>query len=256
MESAELNARLEQLALGIVTAALRSGSLPRAARIIAAGQVLMAREVRSGMGLETAGAPSEAPLLGRVGSGIPLLEAAEDSVDLRALYLSTLQDTARQMMATTMAAAPAVVGCVRQTDGKACSRCMVLAGKFYRWNQGFLRHPRCGCTHTPVKEGESRKAQAPRDLFDALSAEEQDRRFGKAGAEAIRMGADMSRVVNARRGIGTAQMFGRQVAVTTTGTARIYRGPGPRLMPESIIAASGGNRDQAVELLRRFGYLL
>ena len=36
-----------------------------------------------------------------------------------------------------------VGGYVRMVQAGACSRCVVLAGKWYRKNQGFQRHPGC-----------------------------------------------------------------------------------------------------------------
>lgn len=35
------------------------------------------------------------------------------------------------------------VGYVRLVNPPCCSRCAVLSGKFFRWNTGFQRHPRC-----------------------------------------------------------------------------------------------------------------
>lgn len=109
-----------------------------------------------------------------------------------------------------------------------------------------------------------------------MDAAEQDRVFGKAGAEAIRDGADMAKVVNARRGMTTASVYGREVLITTEGTtvrgdfgrARrdgpLIQRPGQRvrstarvrLMPEQIYLEAAGDRDEAVRLLRRFGYIL
>ena len=152
----------------------------------------------------------------------------------------------------------------------------VLAGRRYEWNTGFRRHPKCDCIHIPAAE------DAPGDLvtdpkraFEAMDAAEQDRVFGKAGAQAIRDGADMGKVVNARRGMTTASVYGRDVPITTEGTtvrgdfgrARrdgpLIQRPGQsvrstarvRLMPEQIYLEAAGDRDEAVRLLRRFGYL-
>jgi hypothetical protein len=38
-------------------------------------------------------------------------------------------------------------GYVRMLNPPSCSRCSVLAGRFYRWNAGFNRHPKCDCIH-------------------------------------------------------------------------------------------------------------
>lgn len=87
----------------------------------------------------------------------------------------------------------------------------------------------------------------PRAYFATLDEAEQNRIFTNAGAEAIRDGADIGRVVNARRGMTAA-------GGTTTTTELAGRGR-VRPMPERIYLEAGGNRDEAVRLLRRFGYL-
>jgi hypothetical protein len=35
------------------------------------------------------------------------------------------------------------VGWIRVLNPPSCSRCVLLAGRFYRWNEGFERHPNC-----------------------------------------------------------------------------------------------------------------
>lgn len=94
-------------------------------------------------------------------------------------------------------------GYVRVLSGTSCSRCVVLAGKFYRWNNGFQRHPHCDCIHLPadVPADVAGADISPRAHFDSLSRADQDAVFGKVNAAAIRDGADMSQVVNATRGM-------------------------------------------------------
>lgn len=225
--------------------------------VLKAYQIRSAREVvrwlplmldDAGIDADAAGVASIGPLLGMTGQGWPAEGALAHSpsrAQRDRLMQTVLLDAARQMTAVGIAARPAVTGYVRVVEGGACSRCIILAGRYYRWSQGFLRHPHCACTHSPSNR--ARDAQDPRDLFDRLPKEEQDRRFTAAGAEAIRMGADISRVVNASKGVQYAQMFGRAVKATPT------RG-GMRLMPESILAAAQ-DRDQAIALLRAHGYL-
>lgn len=126
----------------------------------------------------------------------------------------------------------------------------------------------------------------PDDYFQGLSRAEQERIFGAAGARAIRDGADMSQIVNARRGMTTMNAYGRQVQATTEGTTRhglFYRAERarteqqtgtrfardriearqglprfdlrtPRLMPEEIYRLAE-SRDEAIRMLRRFGFL-
>ncbi len=54
-----------------------------------------------------------------------------------------LADAGRAAESVAMTATPAVTGYVRMLNPPSCSRCAVLAGRWYRWNSGFLRHPRC-----------------------------------------------------------------------------------------------------------------
>lgn len=197
-------------------------------------------------------------------------------------------------------------GYVRVLTPPSCSRCVVLAGRFYEWNAGFKRHPSCDCAHLPSisEEASTPWLTRPRTYFDALSAEEQDRVFTAAGAAAIRLGADVAQVVNARKGarglipagarltaaeaellrggrdrghVDTVDVFGHDLFVTTEGTTvrglagvrlgardngvrragQRYRSPrSPRLMPESILQIAGGDRTEAIRLLKRYGYLI
>lgn len=198
---------------------------------------------------------------------------------------SLIADAARAAQTVAMTQNEAVEGYVRMIEPGACSRCVMLAGQFYRYNKGFLRHPKCRCVHIPASENTSDSLlTSPHRYFDSLSAAEQDRVFTIAGAEAIRLGADISKVVNARRGMATAQqnprgwipkgrlvptdVFGRPTYITTEGTTkrgtfgrinaerrRIGKPALPvRLMPESIIELAQDRAD-AIHLLRLYGYL-
>lgn len=140
---------------------------------------------------------------------------------------------------------------VRMLNPPSCSRCVLLAGKVYKWNQGFERHPRCDCRHIPVTEATADDVRTdPKRYFDSLTAKEQNRVFTNAGAQAIRDGADISQVVNARRGMFTAS--GRKL---THSAVRLYGSRGVRLMPEQIYRDARGNREEAIRLLYRFGYI-
>jgi hypothetical protein len=137
-------------------------------------------------------------------------------------------------------------GYTRMVVGNSCSRCIVLAGRWYRYNAGFNRHPKCDCIGIPAAENAEDLRTDPNKLFESMSAAEQDQTFGKAGAQAIREGADISRVVNARRGMQTAD--GRLYTTEATGKR-------PRLMPEQIFR-DAEDRDDAIRLLRLHGYIL
>lgn len=155
-------------------------------------------------------------------------------------------DAGRVAVGTAIAARPEVGGYVRMIVGKTCARCVILAGRWYRWNEGFRRHPRCDCRHIPAAEAVAGDvATDPKAYFDSLDEAGQDELLGKAGADAVRAGADMAKVVNARRGMHTAD--GRLYTTEAAGRR-------PRLMPEQIFRDAEG-REDAVRLLRLHGYI-
>lgn len=86
----------------------------------------------------------------------------------------------------------------------------------------------------------------PKAYFASLDGAGQDELLGKAGADAVRAGADLAKVVNARRGMQTAD--GRLYTTEAAGRR-------PRLMPERIFR-DARDRDDAIRLLRLHGYLL
>ncbi|MFF0864171.1 hypothetical protein ACFYUV_20600 [Nonomuraea sp. NPDC003560] len=157
---------------------------------------------------------------------------------------------------------------VRHVTLPACGRCIILAGRTYSYSTGFLRHPQCDCTMVPYHEGDT-PPPLPDTLFAQMTEAEQNRAFTVGGAEAIRLGADAGQVVNARRGMQT--VGGKRI--TTEGTTvrgvagkklgnfkrlpgeRYRRSQVPRPMPEQILADAGGDRDEAIRLLEKFGYL-
>jgi hypothetical protein len=126
---------------------------------------------------------------------------------------TTVADAGRLSTAAGMGARPHAAGWYRMLQPPSCSRCAILAGKFYRYNRGFRRHPKCDCIHIPVREADDSL------LFDARKAIEAGKVTGlsKANTRAIlEFGADPSQVVNALRGMYLAG--GRKF--TTTGTTR------------------------------------
>jgi hypothetical protein len=138
----------------------------------------------------------------------------------------------------------------RMAVGDSCPRCILLAGRVYRYSEGFLRHPLCDCVHIPTAEDTGDDFTTdPRQAFD----EGRVVGLSKADEQAIRDGADLAQIVNAHRGMTVA-------GVTTEGTTR--RGFAgrrlagrARLMPERIYRESD-SREQAIELLRQHGYIV
>lgn len=163
------------------------------------------------------------------------------------------------------------VGYVRMLNPPSCSRCSVLAGRFYKHNTGFLRHPRCDCVHVQTTAAKAATDEGlihdPYEYFESLSATEQDRLYTKAGAQAIRDGSDLFQVVNSRRGMsyggvsadGTRRGQRAVDSFTREGTTR--RGnfrslsAGQRLTPDAIYAQNLP-RARTLDLLRDNGYLL
>lgn len=149
-------------------------------------------------------------------------------------------------------------GWVRMLTPPSCSRCVILAGKFYRWNEGFLRHPMCDCRHIPAIESISGDLTTdPQVYFDSLSTKDQDAWFGNANAEAIRSGADMARVVNAtgRGGVFTADDGKRY---TKEWPKRGFDGSGAGVLrptPWQIFRDARGSNDEARRQLLKFGYI-
>lgn len=176
-----------------------------------------------------------------------------------------VQDAGRTSVAVATVARPAVTRYTRMLNPPSCSRCAILAGRVYRFDAGFQRHPLCDCRHIPTTEDLAGDLRTdPRAYFDSLSPAAQAKYFGEADAQAIRSGADMSRVVKTRmRGAGLHQANG----VTAAPEGRSALDQANRLMssvlqiqqrrpmPETIIAAADGDRVVMVEQLRRFGYL-
>jgi len=261
-----------------------------------------------GMSALAEGAVSAAALAGIASDGrdlvsllfqaaISALGALRIGVDERmamATGLATLEMITRTQVAdagrvadqVALTARPGLDGYVRMVVGKTCSRCVVLAGRWYRWNAGFDRHPRCDCIHIPAQESDSDDLSVdPMAFFRSLSKKEQDQVFTKAGAEAIRDGADIFRVVNARRGaVGLTPAGGGRRTLEERAAARFGRERGRltrtnvfgrqhfttfeaitlpgirkrriRLMPESIYELANGNRGEAIRLLKAHGYIL
>lgn len=169
-----------------------------------------------------------------------------------------------------IAAGPEWTNYVRVLVPPSCDRCTILAGRIYRDLEGFPRHPRCDCQHWPVTSWA--EAEAAGLVTDPEVAFERGlvRGLSRADAQAIRDGADMQEIVNAKRGGGTrpkgmtntitVEAFGRTLKATTEGTTKraAWRKAHPdlpiRLRPESIYEHAKDRAD-ALRLLRLYGYI-
>ena len=184
--------------------------------------------------------------LTRIRSGLApaaALRSARNNLDR--IVRTQIADAGRGAASVGIAARPSV-GYVRMLNPPSCVACVQLAGRYYRYNDGFQRHPKCDCVHVPAREaGAADLTTDPNAYFDSLSPEEQDELMGAEAAQAVRDGADFNQVVNARRGATGA-------GTTTEGVTRVGAG---RLMPDEIYRRAR-SRDEALSLLRQYGYLI
>ena len=179
-----------------------------------------------------------------VAGGATSLEARIAAASwLGRVAMTMLADTSRDVYQADMISRPQVTGYVRMVAPGACSRCIILAGKRFLWNQGFQRHPNCNCRHIPASEALAGDMTTdPYANFKSLSEEQQDRVFGKHNAQAIRDGADIYRVENIRmRGLGTAAKNKR------------FGTPNRRTIED--IYARDPSRKFVIENLRYHGYI-
>lgn len=210
-----------------------------------------------------------------VSPGVPsVLDDVDRGYQFDRIVSTLVNDAGRSAMGVFTTSRARQYGNIRTLTPPSCSRCAILAGRFYRWSDGFQRHPHCDCTMTPG----TRDSALP-DLNRAFERGEITD-LTKAQTKAIADGADISQVVNARKGMSTVTFAGRRVQITTEGTtsrglafrALSSRGTttqrfttgtrpvtrtvarAPRLSPEAIYNVAEDRAD-AIRLLRANGYL-
>lgn len=189
----------------------------------------------------------EAPIRARtaVKGGATAAEAAASAGSwLTGTLLTVMADTRRAVYQADIIQRPTITGYVRMLNPPSCSRCAILAGKWFRWNQGFQRHPRCDCQHIPASEQVAGDLTTdPYKYFESLDAKTQDRLFGRNDAQAIRDGGDINRVVNIRtRGLGTSKQAAK------------YGTPSRLTIDDIYMRAT--DRADAIRLMRQEGFIL
>lgn len=245
---------------------------------------------RAFVGTAGDGRPTESLIYGAltttkeaIGSGSAYADALERGGTYLSMAVGTmLSDTSRGMESFETYSRP-VSGYVRMLTPPSCGRCVILAGKWFKKNRGFERHPDCDCRHIPAAESMAGDMTVDTDAYlDSLDDAALAKALGsRANAQAFReFGADSRQLVNAYRktgGIKTAQVYGHTVRYTTEGTTvrgvaayqmrrvralsemakdggRYRRVTAPRLMPSSIFQIAE-NRSHAERLLRDHGWL-
>lgn len=196
---------------------------------------------------------------------------------LQRIVTTQVGDAARVSTGVAIVNDRALHGYIRHLTLPSCQRCIVLAGRWYRYDAGFARHPQCDCVGLPATD--PIVPPSPREVYDSLTDAER-RKAGWSGHDqrAIDDGADLNAITNYRRELESVTIAGRQlqvtnVATTVRGTAgkrlgaakgskqggRYRRAPVVRLTPESIYAEAerlNWDRDEVLRQLRRFGYII
>ncbi|MGH3010157.1 MAG: hypothetical protein ACRDLM_12235 [Gaiellaceae bacterium] len=228
----------------------------------------------------------------QIAAGAPVEQALSNGLNaLQMITKTEVVDSGRQAVHVAMKVDRRVRGYYREVGAGACARCAILAGAWYSTagGAGFERHPRCVCTAVAAADeaGRNPLGFSPQKYFANLSGAQQDKLFGRAGAQAIRDGADMSQVVNARRGMSEIGSWGTTEGTTKSGyyayvqraidrakgqetsyTARNLGQRGyvknyterrvaqQRLTPETIYRIAGDDRDLTIRMLTENGYVL
>ena len=224
-----------------------SGGTAAVVGVIVAHQMTSAQESESAVGqilAELAFAPSPAGRIRLPAFTTPpdsvarMVESTNTDLEFDRLVASLVQE-AGNAAEQVASAVREEVGWTRMLTPPSCSRCVPLAGRVYRWSDGFLRHPQDDCVTIPVREGDARFTVDPAEMVRRGEV----RGLSKADTEAILDGADYNAVVNVRR---------KAAGLTEAGTVLARRG---RPTPAGIYRMAR-DREHAIELLGRFGYLL
>lgn len=246
LRSAERHYRNQQrilaAALAVIRRAFGIGEPRRAVPMIAVFQHEAARDAaqsvsqmlaEQGANVRQVAQVNTQAIAGSTANGQPLLRLIVDDRELWQLEAATLtavQDAARMGAQLAIAATPGA-GWTRMVNPPCCKRCAVQSGKFFRFNDGFKRHPRCDCRHIPTTQALAREVEAnPERLLDLGHIAD----LTVAEKHALAAGADFSAVVN-----GDAWMDA----------------PLPPAVRRAF-AESGNDQDRAIEDLRRAGYLI
>lgn len=184
---------------------------------------------------------------------------------LKPVVQTQIADASREAAGVAVIVRPHV-GYTRLVNPPCCKRCAPLAGKFFKSNTGFARHPGCDCRHVPSTEANWTDVGSfigPSDVRDLTKAER----------HAIDDGADMNQVLNTKR----AGQLSDDGMTTREGTtkrgfagARLAAASGAegakkgkyttatkaRLTPKGIYTLAGDDRGEALKLLREYGYIV
>lgn len=95
------------------------------------------------------------------------------------------------------------LGFLRMVNPPCCPRCAKLAGRWYRYDAGFKRHPGCDCSVVPsTREGWERLSVSPDELFESGNV----RGLTKRETERLAVGDDRNKVINESRDMWRARI--------------------------------------------------
>lgn len=201
-----------------------------------------APDVLAEQGISTATSGDRIPtanLLTAPARSASMLDLADTDAAFARIVAALVNDAGRTAALADMGRREQVTGYVRSLRPPSCSRCAILAGRVYRYSQGFQRHPRCDCLMTPTNQ-----TIGPSLVTDPQEALDKGwiRGLSQKDREAVDAGADLGRVVNVRR----------KAAGLSVGSSVAMRAGA--LTPEGC-AIYSSDREDFVRLLRKFGYL-
>lgn len=111
--------------------------------------------------------------------------------------ITQIADAVRGGSALSRAARPDVTGYVRTLNGPSCSRCTILAGRWYKWSAGFQRHPRCDCQNIETTRGFTGDAYLRDPQVALAEGKVTDLTIAEKQALAVE-GADFAGIINAK----------------------------------------------------------
>jgi hypothetical protein len=161
-----------------------------------------------------------------------------------------ITDAARDATSAEVIVRPRM-GWVRVVNAPCCSRCAVLAGRFYQWHEPLRRHPQCDCLNQPTTEADSEqyvvnpKTLLDRGLITDLSQKQKAR---------LDDGADLNRVLNESRDRWRERMAADRRAERAQSNRQQWAGaqPGPTRTVNDFMAHLT-NRVDAINAMRDAG---
>lgn len=128
---------------------------------------------------------------------------------LDALLQSIITDAARGATQAEVVTRQGM-GFVRALNPPSCKKCAILAGRWYRFNAGFSRHPpTCDCYAIPAAENVAGDlTTSPQKLYEQGMI----RDLTKREIERIDAGEDLNKVVNASRDMWRARLSEQRIA--------------------------------------------